>query len=298
MPASVDHDGLFPVTLRVLPHEPCVGRFDPKMSLSGQSGQAVTASVGHTRTVTRDFKIDTIDAVKAATGRISELARTGELSEPVAHLNRWKVRDVVAHLGGIHRWTARILTERSMAGPGFKKSKLDGPELCDWFDEGAALLLDLFGAADLAEPCPNFNPGSDSTFGWWARRQAHEATVHRWDVEQALRSTTPIPAGTAADGIDEFLDTFIRTRGKQTLASTLVLSTTSPQHVWTLTPSTKPGRIDISTGRPDSEPARTVTEVAGTSESLLLALWGRQSAVEAGLEVVGDSQAAESLIEL
>jgi len=80
---------------------------------------------------------------------------------------------------------------------------------------------------------------------------------------------------------------FIRTRGKQTLASTLVLRTTQPKRVWTLTPAEKPGRIDV---------AVDVTEVKGTPEALLLALWGRRTAAEAKLTINGDPAAALSLI--
>lgn len=235
-----------------------------------------------------------ISALADAVNRISELARQGQLAEPVAHLPRWKVRDVVAHLGGVHRWATRIVAKRSMAGPGFKKSKLDGDELCDWFDEGVEALLDMLTSTGLDEPCPNFNPGSVGTVAWWARRQAHESTVHRWDVEQALGSTTAIPAPIAADAIDEFLDVFVRTRGKQTLTSPLVLATTRPARTWTLTPAEKPGRIDVAAGTLDLDvPAATVS---GKPEALLLALWGRQSATDAGLTIDGEAATAEHLM--
>lgn len=238
-----------------------------------------------------------IPVIEDAATRIAELAHAGDLDEPVAHLNRWKVRDVVAHLGGVHRWAVRIVQARSMEGPGFTKSKLDGAELCDWFEEGARMLLDLLDDTDLAEPCPNFNPGSDATVGWWARRQAHESSVHRWDVEKAIGKPTAIAGDVAVDGVDEFLDVFVRTRGKQTLASALRLRTTRPRAGWTLTPATKPGRIDVATAAsgPAHEAAATVS---GTPEALLLALWGRQTATEAKLSIEGDPDVAASLLRI
>jgi len=228
--------------------------------------------------------------------RILELARAGNLSTPVEHLGRWKVRDVVAHLGGIHRWAARIVAERSMAGPGARKSKLDGEELCDWFAEGATALTDLLAATGPDEACPNFNPGSERTVGWWVRRQLHETSVHGWDVEAAHDSIGEIDAGLATDGIDEFLDVFVRTRGKQTLQSELVLTASEAEQSWTLTPAAKPGRIDVTAGRNSS--GEKPTEVAGTAAGLYLALWGRRSVEQTALKIDGDTAAAASLLRL
>ena len=136
--------------------------------------------------------IDELAAIASSAGRISELIRSSDLTRPVDHLGRWKVRDVVAHLGGVHRWATRIVTTRTMDGSSFIKSKLDGTELCDWFDAGVEELLHELRANDRNAACPNFNPGSEKTIAWWSRRQMHETTVHRWDIECALECTTPI----------------------------------------------------------------------------------------------------------
>ncbi len=225
---------------------------------------------------------------------ISRIVRSCDLTTPVGHLGRWKVRDVVAHLGGVHRWATRIVASRSIDGPSFTKSKLDGPELCDWFDAGTEMLLETFGATDRESACPNFNPGSANTVAWWVRRQMHETTVHRWDIERALDCTTAIAPAVAADGIDEFLDVFIRTRGKQTLNAPLRLSSTDPPRSWTLTPAEKPGRIDIDIdidGAADPD-----AELTGLPEDLLLLLWGRLSLVETNLRITGDVRTARSLV--
>ncbi len=181
-----------------------------------------------------------------------------------------------------------------MDGVSSAKSKLNGSALCDWFDEGAAQLVEHLKNDDMDDACPNFNPGSEKTVAWWVRRQAHETTVHRWDLERALGCITSIKNGIAADGVDEFLDVFVRTRGKQTLNSTLVLHTTQPKRSWTLSPATKPGRIDVSAGTTSDSQA----SVSGPSEGLLLALWGRLSAAEAKLSLSGEETAAASLLTL
>lgn len=235
--------------------------------------------------------IDDTAITAAAAARISDLIRSADLTTPVDHLGRWKVRDVVAHLGGVHRWATRIVVNRSQDGPSFTKSKLAGIELCDWFDEGVGELVAAFTAADPESPCPNFNPGSANTVAFWLRRQMHETTIHRWDVEQALHSTTPIAPAVAADGIDEYLDVFVRTRGKQTLTAPLALSTAVPARSWLLAPADKPGRVDVH-AEPVHDP---VAEISGAPDQLLLMLWGRLALDQAELTVTGDAAVAHSL---
>jgi uncharacterized protein (TIGR03083 family) len=239
-----------------------------------------------------EAKIDELAMIRSSAGRISELLRSSDLSTPVSHLGRWKLRDLAAHLGGVHRWATQIINERSMDVPSFTQSKLDGVDLCDWFDEGVEGLLAVFRDNPPDDGCPNFNPGSAKTIAWWSRRQMHETTVHRWDAERALECTDAINADVAVDGIDEYLDVFVRTRGKQTLIAPLVLASTQPSRTWTLAPSAKPGRLDISAGQTVGVP----DELAGEPERLLLMLWGRLNYTEPGLVVTGDPKVAASLV--
>jgi uncharacterized protein (TIGR03083 family) len=44
----------------------------------------------------------------------------------------------------------------------------------------------------------------DATSGFWARRQAHETAIHRYDAQLATGRTEPIEHALAVDGIDEF----------------------------------------------------------------------------------------------
>lgn len=236
--------------------------------------------------------IDEIGVINTEAATISRTIRTCDLATPISHLRRWKIRDVVAHLGGVHRWATRLVTTRSTDGPSFTKSKLNGSELCDWFDAGAHELLEALGAADREEACPNFSPGSANTIAWWLRRQMHETAVHRWDIERALDSTTAIDPNVAADGIDEFLDVFVRTRGKQTLIAPLRLSSTHPPRSWTLTLARKPGRIDVDL----DDVVDPSSKLAGLPEDLLLWLWGRLSFEQANLHIAGDELVARSLI--
>ncbi len=234
--------------------------------------------------------IDSLAEISAAVQRISTLARVGDLATPATGLGRWNVRDVVAHLGGVHRWAARVVATGSRDGPGFTKSKLDGAELCDWFDEGAMHLLSTLQTADPDAPCPNFNPGSPNTNAFWIRRQTHETLVHCFDVERALAKPSPIAAEVAADGIDEYLDTFVRTRGKQTLTAPLRLTTTDHPASWVLAPADRSGRLEINS----PEEPEPWAEIAGPAMPLLLVAWQRISTNDAEIKVSGDHAVAAS----
>lgn len=233
----------------------------------------------------------TVPVVEAAAERVLRLARDADLVVPAVGLGRWRARDVVAHLGGVHRWATRIVTERSMDGPGFAKSPLDGEALCDWFEEGAQGLVHALRTTDPEERCPNFNPGSRSVAGFWHRRQAHETTIHRWDLERCWSSNTPIEPAVATDGIEEFLAVFVRSRGKQTLTAPLTLTAAESGATWTVRPAPRPGRVEIELGAaPDA-----AAQLAGPAEAVLLHLWRRIPLDAPGLTVEGDAAVAASL---
>ncbi|MEM9519873.1 MAG: maleylpyruvate isomerase family mycothiol-dependent enzyme [Actinomycetota bacterium] len=243
------------------------------------------------RVVCNDASVDAPERIAAEGARILSVARAGDLAAPVPKVGRWKLRDVIAHLGGVHRWANRIVNERSMDGPRFTASKLDREELLAWFDEGLQMLVTTLATTEPAASCPNFNPGSENTVAWWTRRQLHETTVHRCDVEAAAGLPTPIVEDVAADGVDEFLDTFVRTRGKQTATAPVVLTSDEPPRSWTVTLSAKPGRVDVTAGDHGG-----AGRLVGAPDDLLLLLWNRRDLEETGLVVEGDADAVRAFL--
>ena len=240
---------------------------------------------------TCDLRAWTVPTLATAAARVIELARTTDPATPAVGLGRWRARDIVAHLGGVHRWATRVVRDRSADGPGPTRSPLTGDALADWFEEGAHALVAVLRDTDPEERCPNFNPGSRSVAGFWHRRQAHETTIHRWDLERCTGTTTPIAPAIAADGIEEFLVVFVRSRGKQTLTAPVGIAPTDATGAWTLTPASRPGRVDIAAG---CDPA-CAARITGPAASLLLHLWRRIPLDAAGLEVHGDHAVAASL---
>ncbi len=126
-----------------------------------------------------------IEVVAEQGSRIAAVAHAGPLQARVPHMRRWTLSDVVAHLGGVHRWAAEIVSTRTWTGAGPRRGRAAGDDLIAWFEDGLAALVCALTAADVSAPCPNFSPGSDKTARFWLRRQAHETTVHRWDAEAA-----------------------------------------------------------------------------------------------------------------
>jgi hypothetical protein len=95
----------------------------------------------------------------------------------------WQLRDLVRHLGGVHRWATRHVAER-LTKPIRDYDPLAGPfpddaDLIDWFRQGHARLVQRLTDAAPDVECWSFLP-APSPLAFWARRQAHE-TGHATD---------------------------------------------------------------------------------------------------------------------
>jgi uncharacterized protein (TIGR03083 family) len=147
-----------------------------------------------------------------------------------------------------------------------------------WFREGHAHLVDTLASASPDVQCWHFLP-APSPLAFWARRQAHETTVHRIDAESA-RGGTPseIDAAFAVDGIDELLLAFhARPKSKVRTAESRVLrvrATGTDDAVWTVRLSQEPPKAERSAAH-TADVADADCEVTGPVERLYLALWNR-----------------------
>ncbi|KUF14616.1 MULTISPECIES: maleylpyruvate isomerase family mycothiol-dependent enzyme [Streptomyces] len=185
----------------------------------------------------------------------------------------WQVRDLLRHTGTVHRWATRHVVDRHTAPrPAPEAPDLDGAALLDWFREGHAGLVAALRAAPEDLECWTFMP-APSPLAFWARRQANETTVHRFDAESA-RGGASAPVGTefAVDGIDELLRGFHgrdRSRMRTETPRVLRVRTTDAGAVWT---------VRLSEDIPVTESGDTAPadcEVAGPVGHLYRALWNR-----------------------
>ncbi|CAL9361537.1 maleylpyruvate isomerase family mycothiol-dependent enzyme [Streptomyces sp. enrichment culture] len=203
----------------------------------------------------------------------------------------WRVRDLLRHTGTVHRWATAFVAEgHTGPRPGVRPPGLDGAPLVAWFREGHGRLVDTLAGAAPDVRCWHFLP-APSPLAFWARRQAHETTVHRLDAESAAGSgpsgtSTNIGVEFAVDGIDELLCAFharpksaVRTAEPRTLR---VRATDAPGAVWTVRLSARPP----VTERDDAGDADC--ELSGPAAELYPALWNRRPFPE----VTGDTSLA------
>ncbi|MFB7084941.1 maleylpyruvate isomerase family mycothiol-dependent enzyme [Streptomyces sp. NPDC056296] len=199
----------------------------------------------------------------------------------------WQVRDLLRHTGMVHRWAAAIVAGGHTGPiPDGGLPDLDGSALLTWFREGHGQLVDTLAGASPDVRCWHFLP-APSPLAFWARRQAHETTVHRIDAESARGGVpTGIDTDFAVDGIDELLCAFharpksaVRTEEPRTLR---VRATDAPGAVWTVRLSARPPETE----RGDA--GDTDCELTGPAARLYPALWNRHPFPE----VTGDASLA------
>jgi len=220
-----------------------------------------------------DFDAHVRHLIEQGDGLVAGAAAAG-LDAPVPTCPEWAVRDLVTHQSQVHRWaTSYVATGRTT--PPTDDDKLEEPpgddELLDWFRLGHAALITSLQDAPADLDCWSFLP-APSPREFWARRQAHETTIHRVDADRAAGRTTPIDPALAADGIGELLQGFFaRSRGSLVSdpARKLAIRTADTSDAWTITIGPDK-RTTNATLAPDAD-----CVVTGEAADLYLLLWNR-----------------------
>jgi uncharacterized protein (TIGR03083 family) len=231
--------------------------------------------------------IDTLDSEGAALLAAAE--RAGPDAE-VPTCPGWRVRDLVLHTGNVHRWAGGYVTgARTEPHPIDEESVADGA-LAEWFRAGHRRLTGCLREADDDMECWSFLTGSASSRAFWARRQAHETSIHRVDAELAAGAElSPVTAEFAADGIDELLTGFHTRRGSRVRCERpLTLRVTAsdvPGGAWTVRMSELPPAVERGpAGQADCG-------LSGPAAALYLALWNRLPYSD-GVLIEGDASVA------
>jgi uncharacterized protein (TIGR03083 family) len=159
---------------------------------------------------------DHIACLRSEGELLAEAAERTGLSTPVPTCPGWRLRDLLAHLGFVHRWAWSYVSEGRTdmsSEPGEEEIIRLAPadeSLVGWFRDGHARLVSGLAAADPAVCCWTVLP-APTPLASWARRQAHETAIHRADAQLAAAAAgvgadlDPFPRGLAADGVDELL---------------------------------------------------------------------------------------------
>jgi uncharacterized protein (TIGR03083 family) len=233
--------------------------------------------------------MDFVDAIERESEALAEAARRpGALAGAVPACPGWSGTDLVLHIGEVQAfWTAaaRAGGVRPEEVPGAEPA---GADLLEWYDQARA------GLVKALREIPPDAPVSV----WWqdgpdralevARRQAHEAAVHRWDAQSVTGAPDPIAPDLAADGVLEYCQRMLRRWDGGAWsgpAGVLRLAADDTGGQWLVRLDPQPALVPLA----DSEPLATVR---GTACDLDLWLWRRSGSAR----VNGDRAAAEAFL--
>jgi uncharacterized protein (TIGR03083 family) len=239
-------------------------------------------------------------------GYLQAFSREGELfaaaaacvspDTPIPTCPDWVMRDLVIHLGHVHRWARTYVTSgRQDMLTDAEEAELfstppDDRSLLPWFRDGHAALAAAFTAAPADLACWTFLR-APTPLTFWARRQTHETGIHRVDAESPTGSCSPFPLEVAVDGIEELLFEFGAGRSRQPDVGgplTLYIHAEDAQQSWLVT--MRPDSVEAS--RAAGTPTTTDCTVTSTAAQLYLLLWNRRPL--AGLTYTGDPAVVEA----
>jgi len=220
-----------------------------------------------------------LTALRGAGETLRAAAAGAGLAAKVPTCPAWSVTDLVTHQGMVHRWAAANLRgDKDHATDDSEAAAAAAPDLLAWFSEGLDALIDTITATADDVQALVFLKDAPPPRRFWARRQAHETTMHAVDAASARLGRWPtaaevtIETSVAVDGIDELLMGFI-TRGKGKLhteqPTTLLVRAEDTGDEWT---------VQLSDGPMVTAPGATGDADAvfsGTAAQLYLGLWNR-----------------------
>jgi uncharacterized protein (TIGR03083 family) len=121
-------------------------------------------------------------AIRSAAARFHDHAAQAGLTAAVPSCPDWDVAALLIHQGMVHRWAAaNVRGEADHRTQNSETAAAAAQDLLAWFDEGAEGLTDtLIKASDDLEAMV-FLPNAPPPRLFWARRQAHETTIHAVD---------------------------------------------------------------------------------------------------------------------
>jgi uncharacterized protein (TIGR03083 family) len=203
----------------------------------------------------------------------------------------WTARDLVGHLGTVHRWATAILRAGHTGAPG-PEARQSPPDdgLLDWYAGGLTELVSTLRNTPPDAPAWHISPAAEKIAASWARRQAHELAVHRMDLEAAAAVPhAPLDPALAEDGVDELLSVVVpRWVHAEPLAGAragCAVTATDTGRTWSV--RVDHGTVTVERDRSGTEHAH----LQAPAGALLLRLWGRP----ADVSLTGDP-AAEALL--
>ena len=153
--------------------------------------------------------IDYHAAILTESTRFAALIGDTDQTAPVPSCPGWSVADLTWHLLEVQYFWASIVADL-LDTPETVTELVRPPDadLTDLFDVQTTRLVDALQSHGVAETCWSWHAEGHSV-GWVARRQAHEALIHRVDAELAHGGEFTVDPTLATDGVDEVLDVML-----------------------------------------------------------------------------------------
>jgi uncharacterized protein (TIGR03083 family) len=237
---------------------------------------------------------DYIGFVQSEGDRFASVAEQGELNVEVPPCSGWDMRELVRHLGLIHLWAAGNvaspkddwleadeLTDLADLWPDLAASWPDDADLISWYRKTLSNLVRVLESAPADLECFTFLP-APSPLTMWARRQASEIAIHRFDAEISRGIASHYDPRFAAEMLDELLSGFApRPREIEVdVERVLHVHAQDVDEHWYMTI----GPQGIKTSRDASDAHLTVT---GTASELYLLHWNRTP--DSSVNLAGDT---------
>jgi len=220
-----------------------------------------------------------LTALGLAANRFHDHADQAGLEAAVPSCPEWDVAALLSHQGMVHRWAAANLRgDSDHRTEDSETAAAAAPSLLDWFDEGAQALLETLSKAPADLEAMVFLSNAPPPRLFWARRQAHETTIHAVDAQAAVLRRLPRPDETminedlAVDGIDELLRGFLPRGGSKLRSETpyvIEIRAIDADQRWQIAVSDRPPLSVRGTIRPPD------AVISGTAIELYLGLWNR-----------------------
>jgi uncharacterized protein (TIGR03083 family) len=222
------------------------------------------------------------EAIGSAATVLRNNAGAAGLEAPVPTCPGWTVRDLVVHLGMVHRWATDVVEGRGMgSGDEHAAAGRAATDLLDWFDQGASALLQALSTAPQDLAVPFFLVDAPAPRLAWCRRQAHETTIHAVDAMAARLGRAPsvdevwFGDALALDGVDELLTGFLprsKVRLRSEVPYLIHVAPHGTDREWTVRVGAEPPTTTRSA--PDgAEPVRI--RLGGSARETYLGLWNR-----------------------
>jgi uncharacterized protein (TIGR03083 family) len=146
-----------------------------------------------------------LEVIRADADLMSAAIRTGDSSTTIAACPDWDLSQLAEHTGWVHRWATDALINSRAPDRETDFGPSTDDDLAVWIVDGATALINAIRATK--PDAPTWHPFSLEQQVWvWARRQALETAMHRWDAQTAIGVQAMLDPELSSEGIQEYFE--------------------------------------------------------------------------------------------